>query len=166
MQIDFAYQRSFPKFARYVKEEFPKLKSNIPIRRALRNWGKLSDFEIDNVLSWGFAPRIVIVSTFGLDDFPNTIQLGMDMVSQFEPDSSVTPLPAATKSRAVLKNARGQLVYTVGSAILYAFVGGNLRFIDKKSSSPKSAAALELMVSNVIDAFARDVYGGQLTSTI
>jgi hypothetical protein len=158
MRIDFPNQKSWPKFARYIREDFPKLTLNIPIKLALKKWGKLCDSDIFSTLSWGTGPQIIISDPIGIDDFPHTICLGMSAVSQFEVDSSVAPLPRT-------KNAHGRLVYGVGVSILMQIVAGNVRFIEKKSAHPKSSGTIDVMEIDATAGFQSDVYGS-LTDTI
>jgi hypothetical protein len=51
MRIDFPNQQSWPKFSQYIREDFPNLTFNTPIKLALKKWGKLSDSDIFNNLS-------------------------------------------------------------------------------------------------------------------
>jgi hypothetical protein len=130
-----------PNFTRYIRDDFPKLKGNPHIRAALKKWGKLTDIEVNNVLSWGFPPRIDIVG-IGADNFPTSINISAGLVMDFNETAKATPLPPTTKSHAVLKNARGRLVYSAGIAILGLLIEGNLRLIEKKSSHPKKKTIL------------------------
>jgi hypothetical protein len=89
----------------------------------------------------------------------------MSAVSQFEADSSVTALPHTTKSRAVLRNAHGRLVYSIGASILMQLVAGNLRSIEKKSAHRKPSGTIDIIEMDATSGFERDVYGS-LTDTI
>jgi hypothetical protein len=130
----------------------------------LKKWGKLTDIDVNNVLSWGHPPRIDIVGQ-GAENFPTSINIPAGMVVDFNETAKATPLPPTTKSIAVLKNARGRLVYGVGVAILGLLIDGNLRLIEKKSSHPKTKDDFDLMVQEAIGGFHQDVYGF-LTETI
>jgi Metallopeptidase toxin 3 len=71
-------QTAFPRFAKYIKEEFPKLKTNIPIIYGLKKWGKICDTDAARYLSWGQAPMLKLVDTVfappsDIADFPITL---------------------------------------------------------------------------------------------
>jgi hypothetical protein len=151
-------QNYFPKLARYLKEDFPKLAGIAPaVTRGLRKWGRMSESDIISCLRWGSGPLVALTSP-GIDHYPTKIEIGLKVADAYESGSQKAPLPHTTKSFAVMKNSRGQLVYRVGVVILLHLVEGNLRLLAKGSPSPKSKN-MDLVVAEALEGFVRDVYG-------
>jgi len=164
-------QKEFPRFAEYIKTEFPKLKSNLPIIYGLKKWGHMSSLDAAGYLSWGQAPMLklsdTVVGTPGdIADFPAAILVNKPMVDAFEhreglsrsnvvqtfPDGSTLTTYAKYP---VLKNHLGKELYHVGADILLSLVLGH---------AMKVAKTLKYFSWDLQRGFAKDVYGGLRTS--
>jgi hypothetical protein len=158
MQLDDFDRSNFPKLARYLREDFPRLAAIAPpVIRGLKKWGRMSALDIQNCLRWGSGP-VVAMTMIGAEHYPTKIEIGLKAAVAYEMDSQMTPLPHTTRSFAVMKNSRGGLVYRVGIVILLNLVEGNLRLLAKKSPAPTSTK-LDWIVAEALEGFIRDVYG-------
>ena len=158
MKLDDWHQGNFPKLARYLREDFPKLAAIAPpVIRGLKKWGRMSDLDIQNCLRWGSGP-LVATTMIGIDHYPTKIEIGLKVAVAHDMDSEKAPLPHTAKSFAVMRNSHGRLVYRVGIVILLNLVEGNLRLLARQSPGPKSKN-MDRIVADALEGFIRDVYG-------
>jgi hypothetical protein len=163
-------QKEFPRFAEYLKVEFPKLKTNLPIIYGLKKWGKMSGTDAVGYLSWGQAPMIKLhdgmVSAEGeIAGFPSILLVNKNSVDAFEHRESLsrtnvvqtTPDGGTLTTYAkypVYKNHLGKELYSVGADILLSLVLGH---------AMKVAKTLRFFSWDIERGFAKDVYGGLRT---
>ena len=160
-------QTAFPRFAKYIKEEFPKLKTNIPIIYGLKKWGKMSGTDAARYLSWGQAPMLklvdagvappsdiagfpttLLVNKYSVDAFEHRERLSRSDVEKTLPDGG-TLITCAQYP--VYKNHLGKELYSVGADILLSLVLGH---------AMKVAKTLRYFSWDIERGFAKDVYGG------
>ena len=160
-------QTAFPRFAKYIKEEFPKLKTNIPIIYGLKKWGKMSGTDAARYLGWGQVPMIKLVDGYVLPekeiaDFPTTLLVNKYSVDAFEHRESLSrsnvvetfPDGGTLITYAqypVYKNHLGKELYSIGADILLSLVLGH---------AMKVAKTLRFFSWDIERGFAKDVYGG------
>lgn len=150
MKLDEADIKKYPKFAQYVRHQIPLLKTNKSIIYNLKTNGSLDEKQIQNALTWGNEPRIVVTdlssgqckvpAAYGCTRNTNLTQIEVDQttVQQFE-DS---PYKLGTGQTASKAN-----VFIVGVTILHELCHlGNF----KKSVKEKSEAG---------EAFEKGAYG-------
>jgi hypothetical protein len=144
-------QKVFPRFAEYIKLDFPKLKTNPPIIYGLKKWGKMSDTDAARYLSWGQAPMLKLVDGIvsppsDIADFPTTLLVTQYSVDAFEHRESLSrtnvvqtfPDGGTLTTYAkypTLKNHLGKELYNVGADILLSLVLGHAMKVAKTLKS-------------------------------
>jgi hypothetical protein len=165
MYLDQATQQQYPNFTNYIKADFPVLTHNRPIIYGLKKWGKMSELQARQYLSWGNQPMIKVADftpspTIQISEFPSAIKLQTAMVSAFEgrdklsrtevtsPDGTVIP-----PQYPVWHNSLGKSVHIIGVEILNLLVHGHVRKYSPVEYKRKMWWDWE-------QGFNRDVYGG------
>ena len=154
-----AFDISFtPKFANYLREDFPKLKGHRLIRDALKKHGRMTDSEVVTTLGWDSGPKILRTSLndeLKITNLPFTLGVNADLVDKFEADSKAK---SDSERPALVFNDRRQRLYHVGYAILTTLVYCNVEKVLLKSPSV-SSRSIDAASSAATDGFVREVYG-------
>jgi hypothetical protein len=122
MRMSSADEKSFPRFANYVKTAVPQLGGVPVIVNNMKKFGSLPRLEFKQALSWGTKPLIVITTLPGVGPggcsgdgqfmhaAPDEIRISLARVQDFERE----PMGAGADT-----NARGEKVIIVGVLLLH-----------------------------------------------
>jgi len=142
MQMDAQDVKDYPKFAKYVKEELPKVADNAYIRYAMSKIGELSQAKLKVALTWGLGPKLKLLEMHDVYGkfTPGTNEIKLDLIDCVRPFEKGTDWV----------QARAGKVHLAGAKLLHELVhwGDDQDRVD----NPKEEG----------DEFEKMVYGGVL----
>ncbi len=116
MRMSLADQVAYPKFARYVKNEIPKVADNKYIAAAFRKYGQIDGVAFKNALKWENSPVIKVTHLIGAygEYTPgigsDEIRIQDDIVRDFEAGIGIK------------KTKSGKSIYLVGATLLHEMI--------------------------------------------
>jgi hypothetical protein len=161
MRLDSVDRHSFPKFAKYISEDFPKLRDHRLIRHALAKYGRMTDVEVFTTLGPDTGPRIFMTALndeYTITYLPNLLGVNYEAVKTFEADDKGK---SDSNRPALVFNRSGRRLYALGFYILTTLVYCNVNQVLWKSSDPKARSLhnISAATSAATAGFEREVYG-------
>jgi hypothetical protein len=161
MRLDSTDPVSYPKFAKYIREDFPKLRDHRLIRHALAKYGRMTDVEVFTTLGPDTGPMIFVTALndeYMMTNLPHLLGVNYEAVQTFEADDKGK---SDSNRPALVFNRSGKRLYALGFYILRTLVYCNVERVLRKSSDPKASSLhnISAATSAATAGFEREVYG-------
>ena len=122
MQLDLKSQADFPKFAVYIRDDFPKLIEHDRIVAALKKHATMNISDIARTLAWGVGPKVVILKGSPSPPSLDKIQIADVTVAHYEANTDILITP------------QGRRIHQTGVLILHEIIsnhGGDISGFNK-----------------------------------
>ena len=160
----------FPKFKRYLQNDFSQLVSNSMIVDKITELGNYGDSEeVKRFIKFGAGPRLLIGGTKGrgfeqFNEFTILLKVNNNMVKAFEKKEDMEGNSKFLNQLVFFTTGRGHRILQLGLKLLELLIHGKLLISKNTSVIPDDNAKALRVIKERVATFENDVYGGVNTS--